>query len=123
MTSDCVLSSDSNLVVKFADDTTVRQQVDELVTWCNENNVELNVSKTKEIEVDFRRRKKIQSPLIIDGSEVEQVISFRFFGIHVSSDLAWSGTASRRHSVGCSYCDVSEASVSTAMYYSISTMP
>ena len=66
---DCVTSSDSTLVVKFADDATVagllhnndesvcRQQVENLVEWCSQNNLELNVSKTKRIIVDFRTNK------------------------------------------------------------------
>jgi hypothetical protein len=102
MTSDCISSSDNNLIVKFADDTTVagfirgadesdyRHQVDELVVWCAENNLQLNVAKTKEIIVDFRRKKTPVSPLVIDGSEVERVDCFKFLGIHISGDLTWS---------------------------------
>lgn len=102
MTSDCTSSSDNNLIVKFADDTTVagfirgadesdyRHQVDDLVVWCAENNLQLNVAKTKEIIVDFRRKKTSISPLVIDGSEVERVDCFKFLGIHISSDLTWS---------------------------------
>ena len=35
--------------------------------------------------------------MIIDGSEVEQVESFKFLAIHVSSDLTWSALV--RHCV------------------------
>ncbi len=54
-------------LLKFADDTTVidliqdsdesayRQEVKELVFWCSLNNLELNMLKTLEMIVDFRR--------------------------------------------------------------------
>ena len=98
------MTSSNTAVVKFADDTTVagfvrrsdesdyRHQVDELVMWCSENNLELNVSKTKEIVVDFRRKTTLISPLTINGSKVEVVDTFKFLGIHISSDLSWSTT-------------------------------
>ena len=54
--------------VKFAEDTTIvglitdsdesayREEVDTLTTWCQDNNLSFNVSKTKEMIVDYRRR-------------------------------------------------------------------
>ena len=63
MTHDCVASSPNCHIVNFADDTTVtglirgsdetdyRRQVDELVMWCSNSNLELNVSNIKEIVV------------------------------------------------------------------------
>ena len=53
------------MIVKFSDDTTMsglilnndetlyRQEVDQLVSWCDNNNLLLNVTKTKEIIVDL----------------------------------------------------------------------
>ena len=52
---------DSNTIIKFADDTTVvglianndetdyREEVRDLSVWCQDNNLSLNVSKTKEM--------------------------------------------------------------------------
>ena len=57
----------SNSFIKFADDTSVvglisyndepayREEVRALGVWCQENNLTLNVNKTKEMIVDFRR--------------------------------------------------------------------
>ncbi|KAI3372967.1 hypothetical protein L3Q82_023407, partial [Scortum barcoo] len=65
-THDCVATHSSNTIVKFADDTTViglitgddeaayREEVRVLTSWCQDNNLQLNVSKTKELIVDFR---------------------------------------------------------------------
>ena len=89
---------ESTQILKFADDTTVpglitnsneseyRDQVNKLIGWCSENNLELNVDKTKETIVDFRR---IFSPLLIEGRTVETVQHFRFLGSRISSNLKW----------------------------------
>ena len=101
MTSDCAAFHSDCSIYKFADDTTVagligtsesdyRHQVDDLVMWCSENNLELNVSKTKEVIVDFRKNKPSHEPLFINGKEVEVVDVFKFLGIRVASDLTWS---------------------------------
>ena len=89
-------------ILKFAYDTTViglitnsdeseyRDQVNKLISWCNDNNLELNVHKTKEIIVDFRRKKSSPpSPLVIDGRTVEIVQNFKFLGSTISSNLKW----------------------------------
>ncbi|XP_068507989.1 probable RNA-directed DNA polymerase from transposon X-element isoform X2 [Syngnathus scovelli] len=67
LTHDCTATYSDNRIVKFADDTTLvglitkgdetryRSEVDLLTTWCRDNNLLLNVDKTKEIVVDFRK--------------------------------------------------------------------
>ncbi|KAI4881446.1 hypothetical protein NFI96_000004 [Prochilodus magdalenae] len=54
------------------------------------NNLSLNVDKTKEMLVDFRRTRRDHSPLHIDGSTVEIVKSTKFLGVHLAEDLTWS---------------------------------
>ncbi|KAK3519770.1 hypothetical protein QTP70_003906 [Hemibagrus guttatus] len=92
----------SNHIIKFADDTTVvgliskndesayREKVQRLTAWCKANNLSLNMEKTKEMVVDFRRAQSDHSPLDIDGSNVEIVKSTKFFGVHLAEDLTWS---------------------------------
>ncbi len=58
-THDCNPSHGENLVVKFVDDTTIIgqisnnyntlywEEISSLAEWCTENNLQLNVSKTK----------------------------------------------------------------------------
>ncbi len=67
LTHDCTAKFSSNHIIKFADDTTVvglisnndethyREEVAQLAEWCGANNLSLNVYKTKEVVVDFRR--------------------------------------------------------------------
>ena len=61
----------NNKILKFADDTTViglitnsdeseyRDQVNKLISWCNDNYLELNVNKTKAMIVDYNRKKNV----------------------------------------------------------------
>jgi hypothetical protein len=102
LTHDCTATYSNNHIVKFADDTTLvglitkgdetqyRLEVDHLTTWCRDNNLLLNVSKTKEIVVDFRRGHTQHLPLTIDGAVVERASSTKFLGVHISEDLSWT---------------------------------
>ncbi|KAM9834790.1 uncharacterized protein ACBT44_013877 [Syngnathus typhle] len=102
LTHDCTATYSDNRIVKFADDTTLvglitegdetqyRLEVDLLTTWCRDNNLLLNVNKTKEIVVDFRMGHTQHLPLTIDGAVVERVSSTRFLGVHISEDLSRS---------------------------------
>jgi hypothetical protein len=92
----------SNLIIKFADDTTVvglitnnnetayREGVRALGVWCQENNLSLNVNKTKEMIVDFRTQQREHPPIHINGTAVEKVESFTFLCVHITDKLKWS---------------------------------
>ena len=58
--------------------------------WCQENNFSLNVNKTKEMIVDFRKQQREHPPIHIDGTAVEKLESFKFLSIHVTNKLKWS---------------------------------
>ncbi len=102
LTHDCTPSHNSNLFIKFADDTTVvglisnrdetnyRSEVSRLAGWCRDNNLSLNVEKTKEIVVDFRRVHTQHAPLTINGATVERASSTKFLGVHITEDLSWT---------------------------------
>ncbi|KAI4890279.1 hypothetical protein NFI96_001308 [Prochilodus magdalenae] len=54
-----------------------------LSEWCYHNNRRLNISKTKEMIVDYRKLQRGgHSSLYINGAEVERVSSVRFLGMH-----------------------------------------
>ncbi len=73
------------------DETHYREEVAQLAEWCGANNLSLNVEKTKEVVVDFRRRNSIDHPpLTIDSSTVERVSSTKFLGVHITEDLTWT---------------------------------
>ena len=71
-----VAKHDSNTLIKFADAPTVvilitkndetacREEVRDLAVWCQDNNFS---PKTKELIVDYRKRRAEQDPINIDG--------------------------------------------------------
>ncbi len=102
-THECVSSHSSTSIVKFADDTVVLglisnndetaylNEVERLTSWCQDNSLSLNVSKTKELIVDFRKRQqRPHTPLMISGTPVERVSSFKYLGVNISKDLTWT---------------------------------
>ena len=48
-----------------------------MVVWCHDNNLSLNVIKTKEMIVDNRKKRTKHAPILNDGAVVEQVDSFK----------------------------------------------
>ncbi len=51
-------------------------EVERLTSWCQDNCLSLNMSKTKELIVDFRKRQqRPYTPLMISGTPVERVSS------------------------------------------------
>lgn len=85
--------------ITFSDDTTVvglitdnnktayREKVRDLAVWCQDNNLSLNVIKTKEMIVDYRKKRTERTPILIDRAAVEQVESFKFLGVHITNKL------------------------------------
>ena len=65
-----------------------REEVRGLAVWCQDNNLSLNVSKTKELIVDYRKWRARHAPIHIDGAVVEQVNSFKFLGFHITKELS-----------------------------------
>ncbi|KAL0173659.1 hypothetical protein M9458_029627, partial [Cirrhinus mrigala] len=100
-TNDCTSKDPSVKLLKFADDTTLigliqdgeesayRQEVEQLAVWCSLNNLELNMLKTVEMIIDFRRNPPALPPLSIMDSTVAAVETFKFLGSIISRDLKW----------------------------------
>ncbi len=99
-THDCVSSHSSTSIVTFADYTVVLglidnnaylDEVERLTSWCQDSCLSLNVSKTKELIVDFRKRQQQPyTPLVISGTPVERVSCFKYLGVNISEDLTWT---------------------------------
>ena len=76
---------DADDTTVFADDTTVvglitnndetayREEVRDLAVWCQNNNISLNVTKSKEMIVDYRKRSTEHVPIVIDGAVVDRL--------------------------------------------------
>ncbi len=86
---------------KFSDDTALvglinrnndldyRREVELFVKWCDENVLKLNVEKTKELIIDFRRNKEAILLVTINGQNIEIVQSYKYLGVHLDSKLNW----------------------------------
>jgi len=95
-TNDC-RGTDSALLVKYSDDTAIEDfsncdnsyfaEVDRFCTWCKSNFLDLNVSKTKELLIDFRRNPSPVPSLVIDGVNVERVTEYKYLGTVVDDKL------------------------------------
>eukprot|EP00061_Rhincodon_typus_P012111 g37628.t1 len=98
----CIVKFRTDTIYKFADDTTVvgqisnnnksnyRREIEGLVTWCNENNLSLNASKTKKLIVNFRKKGRRHSSINTNGTEVERVNSIKSLRVTISDDLSWT---------------------------------
>ena len=65
-------------------------QVRDLAMWCQDNNLSLNLIKTKEMIVNYRKRRTEHVRMLIDRAVVEQVEIFKFLGVHITNKLTWS---------------------------------
>ena len=61
-----------------------------MVKWSDENFLVLNVSKTKEIVIDFRTKPSPIQPLVIKGEAVERVHEYKYLGTILDDKLDWT---------------------------------
>ena len=100
-TADCRSTDESCPVVKFADDTELvgkikydedaiyHKQIENFVNWCDKNYLYLNVSKTKERCIDFRKNQRCPTPVYIKGKAVKRVDTCKYLGVVFDSKLNW----------------------------------
>ena len=72
-----------------------------MAVWGQDNNnLSLNVSKTKEMIVDYRKRRAEHAPIHIDRAVVEWVKSFKFLAVSTSLDTSkvmWTNYQKSKH--------------------------
>ncbi|KAI4904704.1 hypothetical protein NFI96_006255 [Prochilodus magdalenae] len=67
-----------------------RSLVEDFVEWCNTDHLKLNITKTKEMCIDFRMSRPSQQPSPSVGVDVEVVRSYKYLGVHLDERLDWS---------------------------------
>lgn len=108
-TSDCQNFSEKYSVIKYADDTIIiglidRKNVetdihdtnsyfnaiDKFNAWCDENFLNLNVKKTKEMVFDFSRKQHELVPVTINDEYVDVVSDYKYLGFTIDDKLTGS---------------------------------
>jgi hypothetical protein len=99
-TSDCRSSHQSCQIIKYADDTVLVgcisndvecdyfEEINYFTTWCKDNFLTLNVTKTKEMLIDFRIKKSPLVPVKIDNESVEVVDKYKYLGVIIDDQLS-----------------------------------
>ena len=61
--------------------------IDKFADWCSDHCLELNVTKTKELIIDFRTNPAQIDPVTIDNDAVEIIDNFKYLGLTLDSKL------------------------------------
>ena len=80
-------SDDSAIFDLSNDDNHYFTEVSKFTVWCEMNYLMLNVSKTKELVIDFRQKPSYLPDLIIKGGKVECVGQYKYMGTALDSKL------------------------------------
>ena len=96
---------------KYADDTALVglitndeadyiSSVDHFTTWCSDNCLEINVSKTKEMIIDFRSGVHHPNPVNVMGQNIEIVHSYKYLGTIIDDKLRWDENTTNLYKKG-----------------------
>ncbi|KAG1663833.1 Patj [Nymphon striatum] len=100
-TSDYRSSDESCPIIKFADDTaliglikndnddTYCNLIQEFIKYAEQNFLEINISKTKELLIDFRRNSIEPCLVIIKNLQVERTSTYKYLGVIFNNKLKW----------------------------------
>ena len=80
--------TDTKPVIKYSDGSAIEElsnsdsvyfvEVERFSNWCRDNSLDLNVKKTKEMLIDFRKAPFVIPDLFIDDMKVERVIEYKY---------------------------------------------
>ena len=101
-TNTLACNTDRCKIIKYADDTIVlglindndeseyRHVISHVSNWCCDNHLDLNVTKTMEMIFDFRKKPNNKQPIILSGSNVNLVESYKYLGVTIQNNLKWN---------------------------------
>ncbi|KAI4903258.1 hypothetical protein NFI96_009778 [Prochilodus magdalenae] len=98
------VSDDSVVVgcIRDGQDGEYRDLVNSFVDWTARNHLLLNVTKTKEMVMDFRRRRSTISPITIMGQNVELVDTYKHLGVQLNNKPDWKANTESVYKKGMS---------------------
>lgn len=90
----------NRFILKYADDTVIVSLlkedeeghgpiVDHFAQWCEESNLILNATKTKDMIIDFRRNTRCDRETKILSHNVELVKNYKYLGTILDSSLSF----------------------------------
>ena len=99
-TNACRSSHEKRHIVKFADDSVIVSLlshddpvpgpvVEDFIQWCKSSFLTINVSKTKEMTIDFRKSRPATVPLSINDQAVESVQQYKYLGTVIDDRLSF----------------------------------
>lgn len=71
------------------DDPVPGSVVEDFIQWCKLSFLTINVSKTKEMTIDFRKTRPATIPLSISDQAVESVQQFKYLGTVIDDSLSF----------------------------------
>ncbi|KAI3359402.1 hypothetical protein L3Q82_002905 [Scortum barcoo] len=78
-------------LITDGDNREYRGLIQDFADWCLRNNLQINAGKTKELVVDFRRRRHSPpAPVSIQGTDIDTVKSYKYLGVHLNDSLDWT---------------------------------
>jgi hypothetical protein len=88
--------------IKYVDDTTIWEACstdlsnskiqiasNQVTSWCQQNNMKINVDKTKEMVIYFGKKNFNISPICMDGRDLERVECTKLLGVMINNKLTW----------------------------------
>ena len=104
-TNDLRSTSELSKLYKYSDDSALtdfsesdehfNKQVKEVYAWCQDNYLELNVGKTKEMVMESGRERSNVDELKIDGKVVERVDEQMYLGTLIDHKLTFNGNTTK----------------------------
>ena len=96
----CRSSREDRFILKYADDSVIVSLlqgnetghgpvVQDFVDWCERSFLQMNISKTKNMYVDFRKLPRAKEPTSINGQIVECVDNYKYLGTIIDSKLSF----------------------------------
>lgn len=87
-THNCISAHSGRFLIKFADDTALVSLLkgdedshgpvlDDFISWCDMSNLKLNILKTKEMCIDFRKESSV-SVTNIKGESIQSVDEYKY---------------------------------------------
>lgn len=97
-TNMCQSMYENRFIIKYADDSVILSLLKEnetshgpiiehFVKWCDESYLQLNILKTKDMLIDFRKSTHPSDPTLIKGQKIEYVQSYKYLGTIIDEKL------------------------------------